>query len=208
MDFTSFVLHELPAPPARVLEVGCGEEGGVTPTLVAAGYDVVAIDPHAPDGPPYRRVSLDELEELQRFDAVVAGRVLHHVRPLGSALDKLVRLAPLLVVDEFAPERLRGPTQQWYEAQYRVLTAAGRDRRAPADLDEWRRRTSALHPSDVLLAELEARYDTRHLEWRPYLYRWLGGPATEGLEESLVRAGAIEAVGYRYVGTSTAAPRS
>jgi Methyltransferase domain len=191
-----------------VLEVGCGEEGGVTPKLVAAGYDVLAIDPHAPAEPPFRRIELEELEEPQRFDAVVAGRVLHHVRPLGPALDKLVRFAPLLVVDEFAPERLHGPTQEWYEAQYRVLAAAGRDRRAPASLDEWRRRHSDLHPSGVLLGELQARYETRRLEWRPYLYRWLGGPATQGLEEALVAAGAIEAVGFRYVGTSTAAPRT
>jgi ubiquinone/menaquinone biosynthesis C-methylase UbiE len=169
MGFTRFVLHHLPPPPIRVLEVGCGEEGGVAPALVDAGYDVLAIDPHAPDGPPFRQISLEELEEPERFDAVVAGRVLHHVQPLDDALDKLVRLAPLLVVDEFAPEKLRGATQEWYEAQYRVLTAAGRDRRAPADLDEWRRRHSDLHPSDVLLAALAARYDhgagTTVMDW-------------------------------------------
>jgi hypothetical protein len=201
LEFTVFVLHHLPPPPALVLEVGCGEDGGVTPALVAAGYDVVAIDPDAPEGPPYRRIALEELEEPQRFDAVVAGRVLHHVEPLGPALDKLARLAPLLVVDEFASERLHGPTAQWYEAQFRVLAAAaGRDRRAPADLGQWRAHHHDLHPSGVLLRELAERYDERHLEWRPYLYRWLGGPASEGLEQALIDAGAIEPTGFRYVG--------
>ena len=203
MDFTPFVLHHLPAPPARVLEVGCGEEGGVTPSLLEAGYDVLAIDPDAPEGPHYRQIALEELEEPQRFDAVVAGRVLHHVEPLAPALDKLVRLAPLLVLDEFASERLHGPTAEWYEAQFRVLAAAGRDPRAPSDLRSWRaHHQDELHPSGVLLRELAARYDERHVEWRPYLYRWLGGPATEGLEQSLIDAGAIEAVGFRYVGVA------
>jgi 2-polyprenyl-3-methyl-5-hydroxy-6-metoxy-1,4-benzoquinol methylase len=47
-DFLEFVLSRLPRAPARVLEVGCGIEGGVTPALAACGYDVLGIDPDAP----------------------------------------------------------------------------------------------------------------------------------------------------------------
>jgi len=88
MSFSDYTLHRLPPPPLRVLEVGCGNQGGVTPALVATGHDVLAIDPRAPEGPNYRRITLEELEP-ERFDAVVAGRVLHHVTPLAPALAKL-----------------------------------------------------------------------------------------------------------------------
>src|SRR5205085_323501 len=44
VDFATFALSHLPAPPARVLEVGCGRRGGITPALAAAGRE--------PAGPP------------------------------------------------------------------------------------------------------------------------------------------------------------
>jgi SAM-dependent methyltransferase len=202
-EFADFVLELLPAPPARVLELGCGREGGVTPQLAAAGYDALGIDPHAPEGPLFRRVTLEMLDDPGHFDAVVASRVLHHVHPLGAGLDKLARLAPLLVVDEFAPERLNGPAQDWYERQHRSLVASGQVPDGPADLDRWRAEHPDVTPSDVLLRELRARYDERSFERRAYLYRWLGGPATEPLEETLIGAGMIDAVGLRWVGAST-----
>jgi SAM-dependent methyltransferase len=201
VDFTAFVLSQLPLPPARVLEVGCGREGGVVPALAAAGYDVLGIDPHAPDGPRFRRITLDELEEPASFDAVVCGRVLHHVRPLGPAIEKLARLAPLLVVDEFVWERFGGPAADWYESQHRLLRATGAEPPGPPDLEAWSVRHQDLHPSPVVLAELRARYDERVHEERPFLYRWLAGVATESLEETLIGAGAIPAIGYVWSGT-------
>ena len=195
-DFLEFVLSRLPRAPARVLEVGCGVEGGVTPALAACGYDVLGIDPDAPEGPLFRSVTLEDLDDPGPFAAVVASRVLHHVDPLGPGLDKLARLAPLLLVDEFAPERIDEPTREWYEAQHRRLL----DPLGPGDLSEWAARHPDLHPSHVVLGELEARFETRHLEWRPYLFRWLGDSASEEPERGLIEAGAIRAVGFRYAG--------
>jgi hypothetical protein len=180
--------------------VGCGREGGVAPTLAAAGYDVLAIDPHAPEGPLDRQVALAELDDPGSFDAVVAGRVLHHVHPLGPALDKLALLAPLLVLDEFAWNHMDEPTVEWYESQHRVLRAAGREPKGPPDLADWRAKHADLHPYETLRAELDARFEERHFEWRPYFYRWLGGPATESLEEGLIAAKAIRPIGFRYAG--------
>src|SRR2546423_1868947 len=137
-EFLDFVVERLAPAPARVLEVGCGPEGGVTPALAKAGYDVLGVDPRAPDGPLFRRVALEELDAPGPFAAIVASRVLHHVRPLGPALDKLARLAPLLLLDEFAPELIDEPARDWYAAQYRMLVAAGGDPPGPADLGEWR----------------------------------------------------------------------
>jgi SAM-dependent methyltransferase len=203
LDFTEFTLSQLPAAPQRVLEVGCGREGGVAPELARAGYDVLAIDPDAPDGPLYRRVTLEELDDPGPFDAVVAGRVLHHVHPLGAALDKLAGLAPLLVLDEFAWNHMDEPTVDWYESQHRLLVAAGRRPKGPPDLAEWRERHAGLHSYETLRAELDARYEAELFEWRPYLYRWLDGPASEALESALIDAGAIRPIGVRYVGRTS-----
>jgi Methyltransferase domain len=200
MGFAEFLLSQLPPAPARLLEVGCGPTGGVTPALVEAGYDVLAIDEHAPTGDRFRQITLQELEEPAQFDAVVAERVFHHVHPLGDALDKVARLSPLFVLDEFAWDRIDEPTRDWYERQHRMLTAAGREPNGPPDLGEWRARWDGLHPSDVLLRELNRRFDQRVYEDRPYLYRWLDGPATEPLEQALIDAGAIQPIGFRWVG--------
>jgi Methyltransferase domain len=208
VGFKEFALSQLPEAPRRVLEVGCGRAGGVAPALVAAGYDVLAIDPEAPTGPPYRRVTLEELDDPGPFDAVVAGRVLHHVQPLAPALDKLAALAPLLILDEFAWNHMDEPSSRWYEAQRRVLVAAGREPKGPPDLAEWRWRHADLHPYESLRREIDARYEERHFEWRPYFYRWLDGPATQELEEALIAAGAIRPIGFRYAGVRRDTVRS
>ncbi len=208
MDFTAFVLSQLPGPPARVLEVGCGRRGGVAPALAEAGYDVAAIDPDAPEGPLYRRITLEELAEDETFDAAICGRVLHHVHPLGEALDKLARLAPLLVLDEFAWNRIDDPTREWYEGQHRMLVAAGHDPPGPPDLGEWRERHAGLHPFEDLRREVEARYEERVFEWRPYLHRWLGTEASRALEQTLIEADAVRAVGWVYAGLRSETVRS
>ncbi len=208
MDFTGFALSQLPESPRRVLEVGCGRDGGVATALAAAGYDVLAIDPAAPEGPLYRRIALEDLDDPGPFDAVVAARVLHHVHPLAPALDKLVRLAPLLILDEFAWNHMDEPSVEWYETQHRVLVAAGREVEGPAHIGEWRARHPDLQPYETLRAEVDARYEERHFEWRPYFYRWLGGSATESLEEGLIAAAAIRPIGFRYAGVRRDTVRS
>jgi Methyltransferase domain len=198
VDFTGFVLAHLPPPPAQVLEVGCGDRGGLVQALVDAGYDALGVDPRAPVGPYFRQVDFREVDG--EFDAVVAGRVLHHLRPLGEAVDRLAALAPLLLVDDFAWDLIDAAGQDWYEAQYRLLAAAGSEPKGPRSLDEWRAQHPDLHPHDVLLGALRARYDERTLEWVPYFHRWLGGPSSEGLEQTLTDVGAFPAIGWRWAG--------
>jgi hypothetical protein len=198
MVFSDYVLLRLPPPPARVLEVGCGDLGGVTPALVAAGYDVLAIDPRAPEGSSYRRITLEELEP-EPFDAVVAGRVLHHVRPLKPALAKLAGLAPLLLADEFAFDRIDTVAQLWYERLHGERGEACDHPAGPPDLDAWRSRHVDLHSSETLLSALDAVYETDDVEWRPFLYHWLGDE-TEPLERAAIDAGELPAIGYRFTG--------
>jgi ubiquinone/menaquinone biosynthesis C-methylase UbiE len=141
-----FVLSQLPPPPRRVLEVGCGD-GELAWALDAAGYEVVAIDPEAPDGRIFRRTTIEAFDESGPFAAVVASRSLHHVDDLGGVLDKLVRLladgAPL-VLNEFA----------W-------------DRREPMT-PEWEEEHAGLHGYGVMRAQLDVRFEERFFEWRPY----------------------------------------
>jgi methyltransferase family protein len=199
VDFATYALSQLPAPPARVLEIGCGDDGGVTPALVEAGYDTSAVDPRAPAGARYRRLRFQDLGD-ECYDAVVAERVLHHVHPLDESLDKLAKLAPLLVVDEFAWDRIDEPTREWYEAQHRALRSSGDDPGGPPDVEAWRATWTDLHPASEVRRALAARYAERTYEPRPYFYRWLGAE-TEALEAELVAAGAIQPVGFRWVGT-------
>src|SRR6187200_942068 len=93
VDVAAFVLTQLPPAPARVLEVGCGD-GALARRLDKQGYEVLAIDPEPPDGPLFRRTTIEELEELEPVAAVVASRSLHHVSDLSVALDKIAGLLP------------------------------------------------------------------------------------------------------------------
>ena len=65
------VRDRLPAPPARVVDIGCGPLGGFVPMLRADDYDVVGIDPQAPKEPHYQRIDFERAELSRR------GRRLH-----------------------------------------------------------------------------------------------------------------------------------
>lgn len=203
--FLDFARERLPAPPARVLEVGCGQ-GELTTALAIAGYDVLGIDPLAPHHELFRRVKLEDLETTEPFDAVVAGSSLHHIRDLEAALDKIAGLLPVggvLVVDEFAWDLLDDTTLDWLYGQQRALAAAGHGQ-PPGSLAElrleWEAEHLGLHGFAALREGLDARFDEHEFEWMPYLHRLLGGVATEVLEQALIDAGAIRALGFRYAG--------
>ena len=207
MDVEAFVREQVGPPPARLLEIGCGA-GALALALDAAGYDVVAVDPVAPEGPIFRRMRFEELDEPGRFDAVVASSSLHHVHDLDAVFEKvrsLLRPGGAVVVDEFAWERLDEATAEWYYGQLRALGAA-LDRDVPASLEtvreEWRADHEGLHTGEVLVEALDARFERRLYADGPYLYRELGGPMTEELERMLVEADAIRPLGFRYVGTA------
>src|SRR5215213_6397674 len=82
MSLTDFVLRYLPPSPARVLEIGCGPVGELTYAIAAAGYEIVAVDPVAPEGPFFRRIPFEDFTEPGPFDAVVASLSMHHIGDL------------------------------------------------------------------------------------------------------------------------------
>jgi SAM-dependent methyltransferase len=205
LGLRAFVLERLPPVPARVLEVGCGE-GVLARALAAAGHDVTAIDPEAPEGPLFRRSTIEELAEPGPFDAVVASRSLHHVDDLERALDRIEALlvpGGVLVVNDFAKERFDRPTATWY-LERRQAAAAACGHAAPASLDEcmreWEDDHAGLHGYEAMRAALDARFRERFFAWVPYLHHELGEAAPEGVEQELIDAGMIRAIGFRYVG--------
>jgi SAM-dependent methyltransferase len=199
VELTDFIV-DLRPPPARALEVGCGD-GALTTALADRGYDVTGIDPAAPSGDLFRRIKLEDLEETERYDLVVAVRSLHHITDLDGALDKIVRLLRgrgLLVVEEFAWDRLDAATAEWFYGQQ------PRSERA-ASVDECRRDWDdehvGLHGCEALRTAIGVRFDELRFEWRPYLYRLLDSAPAEALERSLIESRAIQPLGFRYSGT-------
>jgi SAM-dependent methyltransferase len=144
VELTEFVLSQLPPASARVLEVGCGK-GEVARALAAKGYDIVAIDPEAPDGPIFRRTTIEDFQDSGSFDAVVASLALHHVEDLGGVLDKLAgMLRGPLILNEHAWDRLEPMTSDWAEEH------------------------AGLHGYGVMRTELDERFEERFFEWRSY----------------------------------------
>ena len=201
--FLEFARNYLPSPPARILDVGCGQ-GELTTALAVEGYEMLGIDPLAPQGDLFRRIRLEDLEDdAGGFDAVVAVRSLHPIRDLSHGLDRvaaLLRPGAPLVVDEIGWNLMDEPTLY---GQQRALAAAGHGD-APDSLDELREDCESthlgIHGYDALRRELESRFEERAFVRTPFLYRLLAGVATEVLEQALIDAGAIQPLGFRWVG--------
>jgi len=206
--FEEFAREHLPPPPARVLEVGCGQ-GELTTALVVAGWDVLGIDPLAPLGDRFRRIRLEDVDPAEEmFDAVLASHSLHHIRDLEHALDHvraLLRPGGALVLDEHGWDRADEPTLDWLYGQRRALAAAGVGE-APASLEElrgeWEAEHLGLHGAEALRTAVDARFEERVFVRTPFLHRLVGGVATEVLEQALIDAGAIQPLGFRFAGVA------
>lgn len=209
-----FIREHLPAPPARIAELGCGRVGGHIPTLLRAGYAAVGIDPEAPEGPEYRRVAFEDFWPDTPMDAVIASVSLHHVHDLGAALEHVSHvLAPdgYLVVVEWISEGFDEATARWcFSHQLREFT----------ETNGWLARHHAewttsglswetyfrgwiehhgLHAAATIRRELDARFVTVSENSGPYYFADLLN--TNALaEQRAIDAGELRAGCLRYVG--------
>ena len=201
MGTLRFVKDQLPPPPARVLEVGCGN-GRLALALDDLGHSVTAIDPAAPEGAIFQPVALEDFADPLGFDAVVASRSLHHIHDLGAALSKLQGLLEpegRLIVVEQAWDRFDAPTAGWYLEQ-RAADPAPRRPRFRQCLAKWEAHHADLHTFAAMRRELDRHFTERLFDWTPNLYAELGR-GLEAEERRLIEAGDIQATGFVYVGT-------
>jgi SAM-dependent methyltransferase len=192
-----FVLGELPAAPARVLEVGAGD-GELAAALGGAGYDVVAIDPAGE--PPVLPVALNDLDEPdESFDAAVAVVSLHHVEPLEKSLAKLGRLVRpggVLAVDELDVGELDERAAGWWIERRRELGLE--TPKEPAALVEEMR--GHIHPVAWIYELLGGPFELGALARGPYLHRWHLDHGLRPVEEALIARGELPATGARFSG--------
>jgi ubiquinone/menaquinone biosynthesis C-methylase UbiE len=196
-EVVQFVLGELPAAPARVLEVGAGE-GELATALRDAGHDVLAIDPAGE--PPVVPVALADLDEPDAsFDAAVAIVSLHHVEPLEESLEKLARLVRpggVLAVDELDVDQLDERAMHWWSE--RRIELGLEVPSTPSDIVEEMH--EHIHPVRRVYELLERWFDLGPLMRGPYLHRWHLDLALLPTEEALIAAGELPEVGVRFSG--------
>jgi SAM-dependent methyltransferase len=200
-----FVWAQLPAAPARVVEIGCGPLGGFVSRLRTAGYEAAGVDPEAPQGPGYCQVEFERYDMPQPADVIVACTSLHHVADLGAVLDLVdTALVPggLLVVVEWARERFDETTARWC---FDRLPPPGTDpgwlhRRQPWDAycRAWAA-AEGLHTGQDILRELGARFDSGPITYGPYFFPDLAA-ISETEEQAAIDARLIQAGRIHYSG--------
>jgi SAM-dependent methyltransferase len=209
-----FVRGQLPPPPARVIELGCGSLGGHVPALLRAGYDATGVDPGAPEGPACVRAPFEDYRPEVPADAVVASVSLHHVDDPGVALDHALEVlhpGGVLVVAEWISEDFDEATARWcFRQRLRdrdepgawlggmharwAESGLGWDAFFRGWLDEH-----GLHPAAVIRRELDARFAVTHLSTGPYYFPDLPD-ADPAAEQAAIDAGQIRAGCLRYAG--------
>jgi SAM-dependent methyltransferase len=211
----SFVRAALPAPPAYVLEIGCGPAGGFVPALLADGYAATGIDPNAPEGAAYLQAEFESYDPPRPPAAVVASTSLHHVADLDVVLDRVAAaLKPdgRVVVIEWAIESFDEPTARWCFGR---LPAPGPDDEhnwLRHRQDEWLasgqpwpeyiagwRAAEGLHRGQAILRGLDARFSRRSCDYGPYFFPDLD-QVTEAGEQAAIDTGQIRATRIRYAG--------
>jgi SAM-dependent methyltransferase len=212
-----FIRGQLPSPPARVIELGCGRFGGHVPALIHAGYEATGVDPEAPEGDAYRRTTFEDYGPEDPADAVIASVSLHHVADPGVALDhvgEVLRPDGALIVIEWILEDFDEAAAQWC-FRHQAREPGGwldqlREHWAESGLS-WGAffggllEEHGLHPAGVIRRELDARFTATHLSTGPYYFSELLD-ADAAAEQGAIEAGQLRAGCLRYAGRRGGTP--
>jgi SAM-dependent methyltransferase len=185
-ELWDFILRWLPARPARVLDVGCGD-GTLTRRLVGEGYDATGLDPEAPREEGYLRDTLEEFRSQATFDAAVAVRSLHHLHDPVRALDNLqglLRPGGRLIAFEFAVEHVDDAARRWL-----------RGRGLPPPVGESS--VDEVIPLSELRVDLDRRFRLLASEPATYLAREADREDLVREEEVATRSGVLRPAGMR-----------
>ena len=219
----TFAQTHLPPPPARLLEVGCGD-GELAHALGELGYEVVAVDSSAEPVETARGKGVDARVatfpdfEASPFDAILFTRSLHHVSPLDEALERardLLSAGGTLLVEDWAWERVDAATAEWAYGLRATLSALGL-----VSIDGWeyedsprtawhREHEHHIHTSGAMLEAVSRMFEVEAPEKTQYFYRYYvrdlaSEPAGAEVarcimewERRLIEAGAIQPIGLR-----------
>ncbi len=195
VELLVYVRASLPAPPARVLEIGAGD-GALARALAEVGHEVTAIDPGAEPGGDVQPIPLLDVEG--RFDAAVAILSLHHIDPLREScahLATLLQPGAVLIIDEHDSLAYDARAAAWWLAQRRAL---GEDEAAEpesmvADLRHH------IHSATEVMEALAPHFVLGAPMRGPFLHRFKLRDALYAAEVDLIAAGRLPAVGWRQV---------
>ncbi|MEA2146497.1 MAG: hypothetical protein QOG59_2084 [Solirubrobacteraceae bacterium] len=192
-----YVKSALPAPPARVLEIGAGD-GDLALALATAGYEITAIDPAA--APDSHILQRSLLEVQGSFDAAVSVVALHHVEPLEQSCAHLATLIPgggTLVIDELDIDRYDERATGWWLGQRRALGHL--EESSPAQILDTLRHH--IHPLARINEALAPYFHFGEPVRGPFLHRWSLSSELQAAEVELIAEGLLPAVGARQVAT-------
>jgi SAM-dependent methyltransferase len=190
LGFDAVVLNAVPAG-SRVLEVGCGD-GSLVDHLTANGLDAVGVDPNAPEHPRLIRAPVEHVTSIGRFDVVCAVMALHHA-DLGPVLAAIVRLlhpGGRLLACEFAWEKYDERAASWVTAYD--------DSEADTSVEGWQLEHADLHTGSTIRSALDETFASRGETEGPYLACMLGKQELEREERTLIAAGELPALGWRF----------
>lgn len=202
MNVNQFVFANLPPSPARVLEVGCGQ-GELAKGLAEQSYEITAIDPEAPEGPIFRKTSLEDFSAGASFDAVVASRSMHHIPDFQLGILRihaLLRQGGLLIINEFAWDRMDERTAHWYLSK--IPESRPKDESLlPGNFPHaWIAEHNGLHDSNTMRRKLDALFRPKAFEWVPYIAEYyLDRPDLIAEERRSIESDSINALGFHYV---------
>lgn len=210
----------LPAPPARILEAGCGR-GALAAALLERGYAVAGVDRDedmtsaaGARGVPVIRADIRDV--AGEYDVVLFTRSLHHAEDLDDLLTHAAKLlvpGGQLMIEEFGWERVDRAAADFLYDNRALLVATGLlagDRPSGDLLETWIADHDFLHQGSSMLAALGRIGTDLTTVGTPMLWRLVDGRggvwtdaarATDALtavrlsEERRIDAGTLPAVG-------------